>query len=192
MLTRTCDHIRLDLQQHLVHKNLGLQWLETLPAPRQQFGGCFWCLLGDDQCACLVCVQLICLASCCGVAIAHLGHCRRGCRTFIKNRWLWCWWIACFRSFRGNSGRWSGIWKILALSVMLQRDGHFSPVASVLVHGTTVLQVWVARTRGCAAAEHVQQRRPWLLSDLHDFREAFCALGLFALSRHVATLTFRE
>ena len=27
-------------------QNLGLQWLETLPAPRQQFGGCFWCLLG--------------------------------------------------------------------------------------------------------------------------------------------------
>ena len=163
MLTRTCDHIRLDLQQHLVHKTWvfnGLRLCLLHDSSSVGVSGACWC---DDQCACLVCVQLICLASCCGVAIAHLGHCRRGCRTFIKNRWLWCWWIACFKSLSGNRGRWSSILKILTLSVMLQRDGHFSPVASVLVHGTTVLQVWVARTLGCAATEHVHQRRPWLL-----------------------------
>ena len=43
MLTRTCDHIRLDLQQHLVHKTWVFNGLRLC---RQQFGGCFWCLLG--------------------------------------------------------------------------------------------------------------------------------------------------
>ena len=51
----------------------------------------------------LPCVQVICLASCCAVAMEHLGQRRRECRTLVEDLWLWCWLIACFKRLRGYS-----------------------------------------------------------------------------------------